>query len=92
MLGITIAQIRTSLNDSNSHADILSSTFAHIAYNVFTIHDFAMAITFDEPKHQMELELIQAASTAGKAKISKAIVDFQFFNNMTNALVMLLKA
>jgi hypothetical protein len=86
MLGITVAQIRTSLSDSNSNADTLSSTFAQIADNVLTVHGSAMSISCVEPKDQMELELIQVASSAAKAKISEAVVDFQFFDRLNQRL------
>jgi hypothetical protein len=86
MLGITIAQIRTSLSDSNSNADTLSSAFSQIANDVLTIHNSAMSISSVEPKDQMELELIQAASTAAKAKVSQAVVDFQLFDRLDQRL------
>ena len=86
MLSITIAQIRTSLNDSNSNVDTLSSTFAQIADNVLTINDSALAISCVDPKDQMELELIQAASSAAKVKVGKAVVDFQFFDRLDQRL------
>ena len=86
MLGITIAQIRTSLSDSNANVDTLSSTFAQIADHVLTIHDSAAAISSVEPKDQLELELIQAASTAAKAKVNNAVVDFQFFDRLDQRL------
>jgi hypothetical protein len=92
MLGITIAQIRTSLSDSNSDIDTLSSTFAQIADNVLTIHDSAKSISCVEPKDQLELELIQAASSAAKAKISAAVVDFQFFDRLHQRLTHVTKS
>jgi len=92
MLGITIAQIRTSLSDSNTNVDTLSSTFAQIADNVLTIHDSAVSISCVEPKDQMELELIQAASSAAKAKIGQAVVDFQFFDRLDQRLSHVIKS
>ncbi len=86
MLGIAIAQIRTSLSDSNSNVDTLSRTFAQIADNVLTINDSAMSIKCQEPKHQMELELIQAASSTAKVKVGQAVVDFQFFDRLEQRL------
>ncbi|MFQ3211846.1 hypothetical protein ABXT70_08485 [Candidatus Njordibacter sp. Uisw_039] len=92
MLGITIAQIRTSLSDSNTNVDTLSSTFAQIADNVLTIHDSAVSISCVEPKDQMELELIQAASSAAKAKVGQAVVDFQFFDRLDQRLSHVIKS
>lgn len=92
MLGITIAQIRTSLSDSNANVDTLSSTFAQIADHVLTIHDSAAAISSVEPKDQLELELIQAASTAAKAKVNNAVVDFQFFDRLDQRLGHVIKS
>lgn len=92
MLGITIAQIRTSLSDSNSNVDTLSSTFAQIADNVLTIHDSAMSISCVEPKDQMELELIQASSSAAKVKVGQAVVDFQFFDRLDQRLSHVIKS
>ena len=92
MLGITIAQIRTSLSDSNDNVDTLSSTFAQIADHFLTIHDSAIAISNVEPKGQLELELIKAASTAAKAKVNNAIVDFQFFDRLDQRLGHVIKS
>ncbi len=92
MLGITIAQIRTSLSDSNTNVDTLSSTFAQIADNVLTIHDSAVSISCVEPKDQMELELIQAASSAAQAKVGQAVVDFQFFDRLDQRLSHVIKS
>jgi hypothetical protein len=92
ILGITIAQIRTSLSDGSSGFDTLSSTFAQIADNVLTIHDSAMTISCVEPKDQLELELIQASSSAAKVKVSSAIVDFQFFDRLDQRLDHVIKS
>jgi hypothetical protein len=92
MLGITTAQIRTSLSDSNSNVDTLSSAFSKIAKNVLTIHNSAISISCLEPKDQIELELIQAASSAAKAKVSQAVVDFQLFDRIDQRLTHVIKS
>ncbi len=92
MLSITIAQIRTSLSDSNANVDTLSSSFAQIADHVLTIHESAVAISCIEPKDQMELDLIQASSAQAKAKINNAVVDFQFFDLLDQRLGHVIKS
>ena len=92
MLSITIAQISTSLSESNSNIDRLSSAFSNIANNVLTIHNSAMSMSRAEPKDQMELELIQASSSAAKAKISQTVVDFQLFDRLDQRLTHVIKS
>ena len=92
MLGITIAQIRTSLSDSDSNVDMLSSNFAQIADKVFKIHESAISISCVEPKDQMELELIQADSFDAKGKVGQAVVDFQFFDRLHQRLSHVIKS
>jgi hypothetical protein len=92
MLGITIAQIRTSLSDSDSNVDMLSSNFAQIADKVFKIHESAISISCVEPKDQMELELIQASSSAAKDTLSQTVVDFQLFDRLDQRLTHVIKS
>jgi uncharacterized coiled-coil protein SlyX len=92
MLSITIAQISTSLSETNSNIDKLSSAFSNIANNVLTIHNSAMSISCVEPKDQMELELIQASSSAAKDTLSQTVVDFQLFDRLYQRLTHVIKS
>ena len=92
MLSITIAQISTSLSETNSNIDKLSSAFSNIANNVLTIHNSAMSISCVEPKDQMELELIQASSSAAKDTLSQTVVDFQLFDRLDQRLTHVIKS
>ena len=86
MLGISIAQIRTSLSDSNSDVDMLTRNFSTIADKILTIKDSTDSLSNGHVNMDAEVQLIGAAATEAHAKIGQAVIEFQFFDRMSQRL------
>lgn len=86
MLGISIAQIRTSLNDSNSDVDMLTRNFSDIADNIRTIRESSTSLSNGHVNMDAEVELIAAAAQEANSKVDRAVMEFQFFDRMSQRL------
>ena len=86
MPGISIAQIRTSLSDSNSDVDMLTRNFSTIADNILTIKNSTDSLSNDHVNMDAEAQLIGATATEAHAKIDQAVIEFQFFDRIQDPM------
>ena len=86
MPGISIAQIRTSLSDSNSDVDMLTRNFSTIADNILTIKNSTDSLSNGHVNMDAEAQLIGATATEAHAKIDQAVIEFQFFDRIQDPM------
>ncbi|MDP6166089.1 MAG: hypothetical protein QGI54_08120 [Gammaproteobacteria bacterium] len=86
MLEIAIAQIRASLYESNADVDMLTRNCSSIANNIRSINNSVNSLSDSHLDTNAEVALLNTEAQKAHAKISQAVVGFQFFDRMSQRL------
>ena len=87
MLTLAVAQIESSMKESETAVANLTETFTSVATKIHNLANTSQALEDSAPdKQQNTLQLIKSNSTNINAEISNAIIAFQFYDRLSQRL------